>query len=113
MFLKWIYGFDLWPQTTWSLEGVQLSFHPAGLLSAAQYIVSDEQPSNALSSIEVTLLGMLMLVSFEQPLNALVPIEVTLLGITMLVSDEQPENALPPIEVTPLAMSTLVSDVQR
>ena len=113
MFLKWIYCFDLQFHSTGRWEEFQLSFHPAGLLSAAQYIVSDEQPSNALSSIEVTLLGMLMLVSFEQPLNALVPIEVTLLGITMLVSDEQPENALPPIEVTPLAMSTLVSDVQR
>ena len=67
----------------------QLSSHPSGCFSTAQYIVSDEHPPNAYLPIEVTPSGITTLVSDVQSLNAYSPIEVTPLGITTLVSDEQ------------------------
>ena len=67
----------------------QLSFHPSGCFSAAQHIVSDSQPSNAYSPIEVTLPGITTLVSDEHPENAYSPIVTILFGITTVVKEEQ------------------------
>ena len=90
MFLKWIYWFDLYFHLTSQLEEFQLEAHPAGWLSASQYILSNVQPLNASRPIEVTLLGITMLVSDVHLLNAHHPIEVTLSGIVTFVSDVQP-----------------------
>ena len=97
MFLKWIYWFDLYFHLTSQLEEFQLEAHPAGWLSASQYILSNVQPLNASRPIEVTLLGITMLVSDVQPLNALLPIEVTLSGILMELRDEHRKKAPNPI----------------
>ena len=58
------------------------------------------QLRNALSPIDVTLLGIVMLVRLAQLSNALFPIEVTLSGIVMLLRLRQLLNVLSPIEVT-------------
>ena len=47
---------------------------------------------------------MVMLVSEEQPSKALSPIDVTESGMVMLVSEEQPRKAWPPIDVTESGM---------
>ena len=80
------------------------------VVSANTTEVKLSQPSKARSSIEVTLLGIVMLVSDVQALKAQSPIEVTLLGIVMLVSDVQAAKVLPPIEVTPSGIVMLVNE---
>ena len=62
-----------------------------------------ELPNESLAIVPLNV----TLVRLVQLTNALSPIDVTLLGMVMLVRLVQPKNAPPPIDVTPAGMVTL------
>lgn len=91
--------------STYILSNVEpetnISLAPAGGVVGKQYtLIRSEQPKNALSLIETTLWGMVMLGRLEHPKNAASPIEVTPLGILMSVRFKHSLNASFSIEVT-------------
>ena len=68
--------------------------------------------SNTLGSMDVRLLGRVMLVRLLHPLNALSPMNVTLSGKVTLASPLQPLNADPSIDVTLSGIVMLLSFLQ-
>ena len=75
--------------------------------SGSVIVVRLSHPEKALSSILVTLSGIVIFFSFLQSLNALQPIDFSVLGRFTVIKLEQPLKELSSIFVTPSGKVTL------